>query len=135
LFTAPELQVLISVSPVTGFASGVSLCSLTPSVFLFFMIGQGTPQAFDVDDLRKNTSFAGGFHPNHRMVRWLWEILESFDETQKSAFLFFSTSCSRAPLLGLGSLHPKFSVQQIGGPPNDLSLPTASTCLHLLRLP
>lgn len=72
---------------------------------------QGTPRAFQVEDLQQNCRFAGGFGPNHPVIRWLWEVLAELDEADKSLFLFFSTSCSRAPLLGLGTLDPPFCIQ------------------------
>jgi ubiquitin-protein ligase E3 B len=29
-----------------------------------------------LQDLRKHTSYYGGFHDSHRVVVWLWDILE-----------------------------------------------------------
>lgn len=90
---------------------------------------------FQVEDLRANVRFAGGYGPQHPVIKWLWEVLEDFDQKSRSDFLFFSTSCSRAPLLGLGSLEPTFCIQRTDGPVADDQLPSSSTCLHILRLP
>jgi len=54
-------------------------------------------------------------------------------EEQKRALLKFVTSCSKPPLLGFKDLDPPFCIQNSG---NDLErLPTASTCMNLLKLP
>ena len=29
-----------------------------------------------VQDLRRNTSYYGGFHDSHKVIVWLWDILE-----------------------------------------------------------
>lgn len=39
-------------------------------------------------DLRKHTQYYGGFHDSHRVVGWLWDILEKdFTEEEKGMFL------------------------------------------------
>ena len=48
LFSTPEVQRLIS--------------------------GDNAP--LDLKDLRRNTHYYGGFHDSHRVVSWLWDILE-----------------------------------------------------------
>lgn len=38
--------------------------------------------------LRKNVQYWGGLHSNHRLVKWLWEIVENdFNKEEKSLFL------------------------------------------------
>jgi ubiquitin-protein ligase E3 C len=65
---------------------------------------------------------------------------------EQSKLLKFMTSCSRQPLLGFRSLEPAPCIQQIRLPDNlfvndeekaakRLPLPTASTCMNLLKLP
>ena len=42
----------------------------------------------DMKDLRKHTQYYGGFHDSHRVVGWLWDILEKdFTEDEKGMFL------------------------------------------------
>lgn len=42
----------------------------------------------DMKDLRKHTQYYGGFHDSHRVVGWLWDILEKdFTEEEKGMFL------------------------------------------------
>ena len=45
----------------------------------------------------------------------------------------FVTSCPSPPLLGFSELRPKFGIRQAGN--DDTRLPTASTCVNLLKLP
>lgn len=130
MFSTPELQRLIS--------------------------GDNTP--IDLQDLRRHTKYFGGFHNNHRLVNWLWDILErDFNSEEHRLFLKFVTSCSKPPLLGFAHLEPPFSIrcvevsddQDTGDtiasvirgfftirkrdPVNRL--PTSSTCFNLLKLP
>lgn len=130
LFSTPELQRLIS--------------------------GDNVP--LDLKDLRKHTQYYGGFHDSHRVVGWLWEILDKdFNDEEKRLFLKFVTSCSKPPLLGFAHLEPPFSIRCVEvGDDEDTGdtiasvirgfftirkkdpqnrLPTSSTCFNLLKLP
>ncbi|XP_076363103.1 ubiquitin-protein ligase E3B [Tachypleus tridentatus] len=130
MFSTPELQRLIS--------------------------GDNSP--VDLQDLRKHTKYFGGFHNNHRVINWLWDILEKdFSPEEHSLFLKFVTSCSKPPLLGFAHLEPPFSIRCVEvGDDQDTGdtvgsvlrgfftirkrdpinrLPTSSTCFNLLKLP
>ncbi|XP_023230770.1 ubiquitin-protein ligase E3B-like [Centruroides sculpturatus] len=130
MFSTPELQRLIS--------------------------GDNTP--IDLIDLRRNTKYFGGFHNNHRVINWLWDILEKdFTPEEHRLFLKFVTSCSKPPLLGFAHLEPSFSIrcvevsddQDTGDTVGSVlrgfftinkkdpvnRLPTSSTCFNLLKLP
>lgn len=130
LFSGPEVQRLIS--------------------------GDNTP--IDLKDLRRNTSYYGGFHDSHKVIVWLWDILDKdFSDKEKGAFLKFVTSCSKPPLLGFYNLEPPFSIRcvEVSDEEDDGDtlgsvlrgflalkkkdpvnrLPTASTCFNLLKLP
>ncbi|CAH0555010.1 unnamed protein product [Brassicogethes aeneus] len=130
LFSTPELQRLIS--------------------------GDNVP--LNLKDLRRYTQYYGGFHDSHRVVGWLWDILEKdFTEEEKGQFLKFVTSCSKPPLLGFEHLEPPFSIRCVEvGDDEDTGdtigsvfrgfftirkkdpqnrLPTSSTCFNLLKLP
>ncbi|KAF2369027.1 HECT domain [Trinorchestia longiramus] len=112
----------------------------------------------DLKDLRKHTQYYGGFHDSHRVVCWLWDILEKdLSSKELSLFLKFVTSCSKPPLLGFAHLEPPFSIRCVEvGDDEDTGdtvgsvvrgflavgrrdpvhrLPTASTCFNLLKLP
>ena len=94
----------------------------------------GAP-TINLADLKANTNYANGYGPTHELIKWLWEILEDLDAPDVANFLRFSTSCSRAPLLGFGKLYPKFCIQLRPSGPDEETLPTSSTCMNLLRLP
>ncbi|KAL8425269.1 hypothetical protein Efla_002335 [Eimeria flavescens] len=92
----------------------------------------GTTQGFDVNDLRQHASYSGGYTVSSPQVVWLWELLADMADAERSSFLMFVTSCSRAPLRGFGCLSPPFTVHRV---PDISRLPTSSTCVNLLKLP
>ncbi|RWW30677.1 hypothetical protein GW17_00004728 [Ensete ventricosum] len=93
---------------------------------------------FDVDDLRSNTKYSGGYSETSRTVKLFWEVL---------------IYCSRAPLLGFKHLQPAFTIHKfqlvsnlyvqvacdlplwatLGGQDVD-RLPSASTCYNTLKV-
>ena len=93
----------------------------------------GAPTPIDLDDLKQNTNYSGGYSPEHLTIINFWRAVETFDERQKSQLLKFVTSCSRPPLLGFSHLTPQFTIQAAGK--EEDRLPTASTCMNLLKLP
>ncbi|XP_015784165.1 ubiquitin-protein ligase E3B [Tetranychus urticae] len=118
----------------------------------------GDNNPIDLTDLRRNTKYYGGFHNNHKVINWFWDILEKdFKPEEHRLLLKFVTSCSKPPLLGFTHLKPQFSIrcvevsedQDVGdtvgsvlrgfftlrrkGPVNRL--PSSSTCFNLLKLP
>lgn len=110
------------------------LLRLFSSSELQLLIG-GTSHSFDVDDMAKYTNYGGGYHPDQLPIQWFWEIVRSFSSEEKSKLLSFATSCSRAPLLGFSQLYPKFAIQQVRIQNDADRLPTAATCMNLLKLP
>ena len=121
----------------------------------------GTQSSIDLDDLYKHTHYsgmwaesvvlsiygiafcfmymyytctcsAGAYSSDHETIKLFWEVLQDFNEKQKQDLLKFVTSCSHAPLLGFSELHPPFSI--LSARESD-HLPSASTCMHLLKLP
>eukprot|EP00096_Caligus_rogercresseyi_P013702 TRINITY_DN6310_c0_g1_i1.p1 TRINITY_DN6310_c0_g1~~TRINITY_DN6310_c0_g1_i1.p1 ORF type:complete len:366 (-),score=95.32 TRINITY_DN6310_c0_g1_i1:133-1230(-) len=93
----------------------------------------GAETEIDVGDLRRNTNYTGSFTDEHPTVVLFWNVVDSLTEPQKRHLLKFVTSCSRPPLLGFKELDPPFSIQDAGQESNRL--PTASTCMNLLKLP
>uniref|UniRef100_A0A914YK25 Ubiquitin-protein ligase E3B n=1 Tax=Panagrolaimus superbus TaxID=310955 RepID=A0A914YK25_9BILA len=144
---------------ISGFRSIISSTWLSLfSTHELQMLISGTTYDIDVGDLRKNTAYYGGFHSKHRVIKWLWEIIEhDFTSDERKLFLKFVTSCSRGPLLGFCSLEPPFSIRciEVGDDQdqgdtlgsvvrgffaikrnrNPARLPTSSTCFNLLKLP
>jgi len=96
----------------------------------------GQKRSLDINDMRANTHYGGGYHPSQPPIQWFWEILSSFTPDQQAQFLTFVTSCSRQPLLGFSQLSPHFCIHRV--PLNAESgdrLPTSATCMNLLKLP
>ncbi|KAL4003660.1 HECT-domain (ubiquitin-transferase) family protein [Acanthocheilonema viteae] len=144
---------------VSGFLSvlnGSWLSLFAPHELQYLISGQSTD--IDLHDLRKHVQYYGGFHNNHRVIKWLWQVLENdFTAEERRLFLKFVTSCSRAPLLGFAYLEPPFSIRcvevsddqdqgdtlasvvrgflAIKRRQSPSRLPTASTCFNLLKLP
>ncbi|XP_059171742.1 ubiquitin-protein ligase E3B-like [Physella acuta] len=130
MFSSPELQKLIS----------------------------GDGDCLDMEDLRRHTQYYGGYHNNHKVINWLWDIVENdLSIEEKGLFLKFVTSCSKPPLLGFAHMEPPFSIrcvevsddQDTGDTVGSVlkgffnikkkdaggRLPTSSTCFNLLKLP
>ncbi|CAD8052446.1 unnamed protein product [Paramecium sonneborni] len=107
LFTNQELQLLISGQPV-----------------------------IDIQDLISNTQYQG-YKPYDKTIQDFWSVLNDFEYEQQSQFLFFFSSCSRAPTQGFKSLDPPFMIQKVPilHPNEKQKLPTSSTCFNILKLP
>ena len=88
-------------------------------------------QSLDFKDLEKAAKYEGGYTASTQVVKWLWEIVESYDLEKKKSFLFFVTGTDRAPIMGLSSC--KFVVERHCAD-SDI-LPTARTCSSVLLLP
>jgi hypothetical protein len=59
----------------------------------------GAGSRIDIQDLKNNCKYSGGFHESHPTIRMLWEVLETLDDKQHGLFLKFVTSHSRVRLL------------------------------------
>jgi ubiquitin-protein ligase E3 C len=98
----------------------------------------GTRTSIDIEDLRRNTIYGGtyvvGFdHQEHPTVQIFWKVMEEMSDDERRAVLKFVTSTPRAPLLGFGTLNPRFSIRDAGS--DQQRLPSTSTCVNLLKLP
>jgi len=108
IFNEPELQVLIS-GPSDG--------------------------NIDIDDMKANTRYSGGYSSFDRNVSRFWKVVSSFKPKQQADLLRFVTSCERPPPLGFSSMNPPFTIQRIGSGKDGDRLPSASTCFNILKLP
>lgn len=98
----------------------------------------GAASSIDVADLRRNTLYGGVYQigddlQEHESVQHFWEAMETMTDEDRRKVLKFVTSTPRAPLLGFGSLNPKFSIRDSGA--DESRFPTTSTCVNLLKLP
>ena len=75
---------------------------------------------------------AGEYREDHPVIKLFWEVVTSFSETEKRQLLKFVTSCSRPPLLGFKQLSPPLHISPAVG---EERLPSASTCMNVLKLP
>lgn len=91
--------------------------------------------ALDIADLQRHVIYTGGYSADHPVVHGLWQALESFTSRQQADFLKFVTSCPRPPLLGFAFLEPPLCIQMAVGDDATNRLPTAATCMNLLKLP
>ncbi|KXX75514.1 putative E3 ubiquitin-protein ligase HUL5 [Madurella mycetomatis] len=98
----------------------------------------GDSSEIDVEDLRRHTMYSGVYAigddgQEHPTVRLFWEVMHDLKDHERRDVLKYVTSTPRAPLLGFSQLKPPFSIRD-GGMDQD-RLPSASTCVNLLKLP
>lgn len=92
----------------------------------------GGERDIDVHDWREETIYGGYFDDDPTVISF-WEVVTEMTPDERRSLVKFVTSVGRAPLLGFGLLVPKFGIRNSG---LDTSrLPTASTCINLLKLP
>ncbi|XP_057983844.1 E3 ubiquitin-protein ligase UPL7 isoform X2 [Malania oleifera] len=110
----------------------------------FNQLLSGGNHDIDIDDLRNNTRYTGGYSEGSRTVKLFWEVVAGFEPKERCMLLKFVTSCSRAPLLGFKHLQPTFTIHKVAcdvpvwamiGGQDVERLPSASTCYNTLKLP
>ncbi|KAK9429659.1 hypothetical protein V1505DRAFT_329875 [Lipomyces doorenjongii] len=92
----------------------------------------GAALPIDIGDWKKNTVY-GGFYEKDLTITYFWEVIEELNDEEVRSVLKFVTSVSRAPLQGFASLKPSFTIRESGLAQDRL--PTASTCVNMLKLP
>ncbi|QDZ19376.1 HECT domain-containing ubiquitin-protein ligase [Chloropicon primus] len=96
----------------------------------------GSEKGFDLEDMRKSMHYSGGYNEAHPVIKTFWSVVSGFTIEEQQKLLKFITACSRPPLLGFSFLEPQLCIQKGGGNEGDCSrLPTAATCMNLLKLP
>ena len=88
-------------------------------------------------DFKAHTNYSGEFNADHPTIAHFWQVVSDFSNEDRSKLLRFVTSCSRPPLLGFKQVQPPFCIHYggPGGSDKDAKLPSASTCMNLLKLP
>jgi E3 ubiquitin-protein ligase HUWE1 len=71
-------------------------------------------------------------------IRWFWEVVNEFTETEKAKLLQFVTGTSRVPLGGFANLRgafddPKFTIRRWTFDVSEL--PVGHTCINTFDLP
>ena len=69
-----------------------------------------------------------------RIIGWLWRLIREMSEVERAQLLSFCTGSTRLPVGGFSALEPTFTVYLVKYYPSS-SLPTASTCFNMLKLP
>ena len=83
--------------------------------------------------MKSNVIYSGGYTEDHETIKCFWEVVEDMSPDDQRELLQFTTSCSRPPLQGFRHLNPHFCIHKAGEA--EQRLPTASTCMNLLKLP
>lgn len=91
----------------------------------------------DINDWRMNTEYRSGYHDNHQVITWFWQVIEKFTNEQRLRLLQFVTGTSSIPYEGFaalrGSTGPRRFCIEKWGKPN--ALPRAHTCFNRIDLP
>lgn len=98
----------------------------------------GDSSEIDIEDLRRNTAYSGVYEigddgQEHPTIEMFWTVMHGLEDSQRRDVLKYVTSTPRAPLLGFSQLRPQFSIRDSGS--DATRLPSASTCVNLLKLP
>ena len=118
-----------------GSESAPGLVAGADALCLPVLISGASDGKIDVDDMRKNTKYVGGFTGIDRTVSRFWSVVASLNSKQRSELLRYVTSCERPPPLGFASLNPPFTIQRVGILRDGDKLPSSSTCFNTLKLP
>lgn len=95
----------------------------------------------DIHDWMSNTLLMGEFErkPDHKVVRWFWEVVSGYSEENRARLLQFSTGTSGVPVQGfshLQGLDNNIKLFSINGIPLSQSLfPRSHTCFNRIDLP
>uniref|UniRef100_UPI00358FECBF E3 ubiquitin-protein ligase TRIP12 isoform X2 n=1 Tax=Myxine glutinosa TaxID=7769 RepID=UPI00358FECBF len=98
----------------------------------------GQSEAWDVRQLMDSCRPDHGYNHDSRAVRFLFEVLSSFDSSQQRLFLQFVTGSPRLPVGGFRSLNPPLTIVRKGEggeKGGDGALPSVMTCVNYLKLP
>lgn len=93
----------------------------------------GVDAEIDFDDLKKFTTVHNIQSENDKQyVEVFWLLANELSRSNKKRLLKFITGCSRPPLMGFKALNPAMGIQLVH---ESSKLPTAATCMNLLKLP
>ena len=57
----------------------------------------------DIEDLKDNVIYKN-YNQHSQVIRWLWEVLEEFKNSERAEFLQFVTGSSKVPVEGFKGL-------------------------------
>ncbi|KAJ3307475.1 hypothetical protein HDV03_000123 [Kappamyces sp. JEL0829] len=93
----------------------------------------GEATSINVQEMQTHVVYDDVYDRDHPTIKLFWKVVESMVNQDRALLVKFITSCSRPPLLGFGELNPPICIRYAG--PDQERLPTASTCVNLLKLP
>jgi len=98
-----------------------------------------TLNQWDVPTLTNSCKPDHGFTNESKSIKFLYEIMASYDREEQRQFLQFVTGCPRLPVGGFKSLSPPLTIvkKTFDSPdvnPDDY-LPSVMTCVNYLKLP
>ncbi|CAL1261818.1 unnamed protein product [Larinioides sclopetarius] len=123
-----------------GFESVFSLNQLKifyPHELEYLFCGSGHSQ-WDMKSLMECCRPDHGYTHDSRAIKFLFEILSSYNQEQQRQFLQFATGSPRLPVGGLKSLSPPLTIVRKtldGNEDPDSYLPSVMTCVNYLKLP
>lgn len=92
----------------------------------------------DIMDLKENTVYQN-YTAESPVVKWLFEVLEEFENSERAEFIQFVTGSSKVPVEGFKGLRGSRGLQKfqiVKFFTNDTNrLPQAHTCFKQLELP
>ena len=101
------------------------------------LVLSGLPK-IDIKDWKNKTEYEN-YNEESQIIKYFWEIIESFDNDETAQFLQFVTGCSKVPLEGFSTLQGiglinKFKISKVFDKNLEI-LPTAHTYTNQLDLP
>ncbi|XP_046854007.1 E3 ubiquitin-protein ligase TRIP12-like isoform X2 [Xenia sp. Carnegie-2017] len=123
-----------------GFETVFSLSSLTcftPEEMDLLLCGS-TAETWDIKSLMENCRPDHGYNHDSRAVKFLFEILSSYDTNERRRFLQFVTGSPKLPVGGFKRLTPPLKIVRKtleSSACADSYLPSVMTCMNYLKLP
>ena len=95
------------------------------------------PDALDVASMKKHVRYKGGFNAKSSVIQYFWELVEGYSAEQRADLLMFWSGSRIPPVHGFDpSRTPDsetWTIEMSRVP--STHLPTASTCMYVMRLP
>ena len=94
----------------------------------------------DMEDWKANTDYTGEFsgQPNHRVVKWFWEVVTEMSREKKAKLLQFVTGTAGVPVAGFSALQGNdgnIRTFTLHGDKNVKVFPRAHTCFNRIDFP
>jgi len=86
----------------------------------------------DIDDMKEHVIYKN-YNQHSKVIQWLWEVLEEFNNSERAEFIQFVTGSSKVPVEGFKGLRgvngvQKIEITKLTTDKPDKRLPQAHTC-------